>query len=248
MNRVPRFSFVLILLLVSIPVLADDGFDLYKQLYQEVKPGQIEAWLKANAGLLGATPHKITKTVNGVLFDSNYDNGSLLDVVSAGADAFNCTLYTESGVLGTRKYWFRFRMQGVAGHTLTLNIDHSQNPRPVIRKGTQSWRRTTAAETPNSSTLILSFGPKEDHAEVAFFFPLGYQETFEEVARLVEGSIYASTEVIGQSYEGRDMWMVTVADPGIPDTGKYRVWVHSRAHAGEVTSTHAMLGILEQNA
>jgi len=247
MKRIQFCILVFLLGALLEPALADDSkFDIYKQLYQEVKPGQIEAFLKAYASVLGATPHKITKTVDGIVFDSNYDNGSLLDVEAAGSSTFNCSLYVEPGVLGTRQGWFRFRMTGVANRTITLNIDSSQSPRQVIRVEGGSWRRLTAAESPQSDVMVLDFGAAENEAEVAAFFPLGYAETYEHVAQLIGPSIHAATEVIGQSYEGREMWMVTVTDRSVPDSGKYRVWVHSRAHAGEVTSTHAILGILEQ--
>ena len=58
-------------------------------------------------------PNKLTKTIQGVTFDSAYDNGSLANVVSGGNHIFNGTLYTETGEQGTSKYWFRFRMDGL---------------------------------------------------------------------------------------------------------------------------------------
>lgn len=240
--------YVLALVLLAGTALsyANGEFDIYEQLYEEIKPGQVEAYLKVRAELLAATPHKITKTVDGVLFDSDYDNGSLLDVVSAGSNTFNCTLYAEPGVLGTRSYWFRFRMLGISGRSMTLNIDHTQSPMPVIRMPGKPWRRTTTTESPSTSRLVFQFGADENEAEVAFFYPLGFEETYQEVVQRVAGSVFATTEVIGQSSEGRDLWMITVKDSGVPDDGKYRIWVHSRAHAGEVTSTHTMLGTLEQ--
>jgi len=59
-------------------------------------------------------------------------------------------------------------------------------------------------------------------------------------------SPYAEMEVLGMSFEGRDLHLVTVTDPTKSDEGKVRVWLHSRAHAGEVTSTHTMVGFLEK--
>ncbi|MCD6384638.1 hypothetical protein J7M23_02570, partial [Candidatus Sumerlaeota bacterium] len=109
-----------------------------------------------------------------------------------------------------------------------------------------SWRRLTAEEAPSYNQICLTFAPTEDFAEIAFFYPLGVAETYKMVSALVRGSDDASTQVIGQSFQGRDMWMVTVTDTSVPDTGKHRVWMHSRAHAGEVTSTHLLLGFLEQ--
>ncbi|MDI6783893.1 MAG: M14-type cytosolic carboxypeptidase [bacterium] len=193
-----------------------------------------------------ADAQKITKTVQGITFDSNYDNGSLFDVASAGMNTFICTLYTESGELGNRKYWFRFRMTGVAGRTITLNIDHSNNPRPMISFDSITWRRLTAAEAPNSTQIILTFGASTNFAELAFFYPLGYTETYSKVSALILAHPYGTITVIGQSYQGRDMLMVTATDTAVPNTGKKRIWMHSRAHAGEATGTWVMLGFLEK--
>ncbi len=197
----------------------------------------------------GVPPNKITINVNGVTFDSNYDNGSLGGVTSGGANTFNCSLFVEQSTegLGPRSYWFRFRMTGVAGRTITLNIPHGESPRPRIRMNdTDEWRVMTSAEAPNTSQTILTFGATENEAEVSFFDPLGYDETVTQVTDLVDASPWASMEVLGPSFQGRDVHLVTVTNPQVPDSEKFRVWLHSRAHAGEVTSTHNMMGFLKQ--
>jgi len=211
----------------------------------------VEERLTARAAALGEAPQKITVTVGGVTFDSDYDNGHLGSVVSAGTNTFNCTILSETGIspgaTSTAKYWYRFRMTGVAGKTITLNIDHTQNMRPFIRLLPGGvWRRSTATEAPTTSRLVYTFTAQQNQAELAFFHPLGMQETYDEVAAIVATSPYATMQSIGTSLEGRPMYLVTVNDTRWPDARKHRVWVHSRAHAGEVTSTHTMLGFLEQ--
>jgi len=216
-------------------------------------PEEIQIWLdnhQANKG--PSQPQKITTTVNGLTFDSDYDNGSLESVSHVSGNEYDLEIYTENGVLGTRKYWFRFTIDGASGQTLDLNIDHSENPRPVVRfrdstTGEWSdWRRTTAGEAPNNFELSISVPASDDLVELAFYFPLGMQETYDEVNALVEAGDSVTTRVAGQSFLGNDLWMVTVNDSSLPEDQKFGIWVHSRAHAGEVTSTHTMLGYLEQ--
>ncbi|MGK0187616.1 MAG: hypothetical protein ACI9R3_003404 [Verrucomicrobiales bacterium] len=190
--------------------------------------------------------NKITVEIDGITFDSNYDNGSLETVRSVGADLFQAQLFVESGELGERSYWFRFRMHGVAGRSFKLALDHRENRRPFIRIGDAPWRRMTAEESPNTSRVILSFDEDEDAAELAFFEPLGLAETYAAVNQLASGNAFFESEVIGQSFQGKDVVMITVNDVRYPSAGKHRVWLHSRAHAGEVTSTHSMLGFLRQ--
>lgn len=195
---------------------------------------------------ISSNAQKTSVTLQGIFFDSDYDNGSIDNVTEAGANAFNCTLFTESGEPGTRKYHFRFKMTGVAGRTITLNIDHTQNRRPFISLDGVTWRRCTAAEAPNLGQLVFSFTASQNFAEVAFFEPLGYSEVHGRVNALVASGIGASTATLGNSFQGRPFWLVTVTDPTVPDTGKIRVWMHARVHAGEVTSSHQMLGFLEK--
>ena len=193
-----------------------------------------------------AGPNKITKTVGGVVFDSAYDNGSLLNVTSGGMNFFNATLYSDTGEKGTSKYWFRFRLAGVAGRTVTINLDHSENPRPALRIGTGPWRRMTLAEAPTSGSMVLTFTAAQNMAEVAFFEPLGYAEINAAVDQRLAKSGFASENLIGESLERRGLRMITVDDPYFPRAGKRRVWLHSRVHAGEVTASHSMLGFLDQ--
>jgi hypothetical protein len=223
------------------PVFADD-----LELGVETSASVYARGLRLDPAI-SANPQKITTTLQGITFDSNYDNGSLLSVASAaGTDAFNCGIYTESGDRGTAVYWFRFRMTGVAGRTVTLNMTHTQNPRPVVSVNGAPFRRTTAVEAPSTSKLVLTFGAAEDVAEVAFYFPMGYQEMHDQVNARVAAGIGGTTQTIGNSFQGREMLMATVTDTAVTDTGKRRVWVHARAHAGEVTSSHVALGFLEQ--
>lgn len=193
-----------------------------------------------------AYSQKITKVFQGITFTSDYDNGSLESLTESGTNTFSGTLHTDSGETGTAKYWFRFLIIGAAGRTLTINLDHSQNPRPVVRWDGGPWRRMTAAEAPSLSKMILTIPSGTSEAEVAFFFPLGYEETNQRTADYVRACSDATTTVIGQTYMGLNLWMASVTDPSIPSAGKRRVWVHARVHAGEATAVYAMLGLLRQ--
>ena len=155
-------------------------------------------------------PNKITKTLGGVTFDSAYDNGSLLNVTGGGTNVFNATLYTETGEKGTSKYWFRFRLTGIAGRTITINLDHVENPRPAIRRGTGAWRRMTAAEAPTTGSMVLHFTAAETMAEVAFFEPLGYAEINQAVDARIAPSAFASETMIGGSFGNRVLRMITL--------------------------------------
>jgi len=205
------------------------------------------AMLLAHGAL--AQPNKLTTTIDGITFDSAYDNGSLEAVSRRSLNDYDATIYTETGEKGTRKYWFRFIMSGVAGRTVTLHLDHAQNPLPFLRilnPGPGAWQRMTTNEAPNSSTMTLAFSPNTTSVELAFFEPLGYAETLAAVTNFTAGWPFATLTTLGQSFENRDLHLITVNNSEYPDAGKHRVWVHARVHAGEITSTHTMLGFLDQ--
>lgn len=202
-------------------------------------------------------PQKITVVANGITFDSNYDNGSLESVayggISSGRQVYNMNIHVDNGELGTASYWFRYTMDGVAGRAVRLNIDHSQNRRPVIRfynaatATWSAWRRATATEAPSNTALEFTFTASQNRVELAFFYPLGVQETYDRVNALVASSPYATATIPAlKSFQGNDFLAVTVNDPAYPDGQKRGIWVHSRAHAGEATSTWCLIGFLDQ--
>ena len=202
--------------------------------------------LSGGPARLALGDQKITVVLQDITFTSDYDNGSLRSMTNGGTNIFNGSLFVETGEKGNSSYWYRFRATGVAGRTITINLTHTQNPRPVVKFGDGPWRRSTAAEAPTTSRLVYSFPANVNEAEFAFFFPQGVQEIYDEVDALVAASPWATIAEIGRSTQNRPLKMVTVNDTRYPDSRKVRVWMHARAHSGEVTSTWSMMGFLQQ--
>ncbi|MCD6386333.1 hypothetical protein J7M23_11220, partial [Candidatus Sumerlaeota bacterium] len=127
-----KIGYLSLIILISL-VLFKPGFGVcVDDTGDEISEDEFLDFILQAPSRLDSLPQKITKTVQGITFTSDYDNGSLEDVTSGGLNVFDCTIYEEPGALGSRKYWFRFKMMGVAGRTITLNIEHTQNLRPVI--------------------------------------------------------------------------------------------------------------------
>ena len=58
---------------------------------------------------------------------------------------------------------------------------------------------------------------------------------------------YASLESIGKSWQGRDLWVLTITDPaGGPAEEKPAVWVDGGVDADEVVSIEAALGVIHR--
>ena len=182
-----------------------------------------------------------------VTFDSAYDNGSMGQVAQRSADRFLIPLYEEQGELGPRRYWFRFRLFGPLDQTVTLDLEHIENPRPFIREDSAPWRRMTSDEAPDLETVVVRLLGENRPIELAFFEPLGVDETAATVNQLTEAfPTMVTQEPLGETDDGQPVTLFTITDPTTPLESKRRIWIHSRAHAGEVTSTHTLLGILDR--
>lgn len=191
---------------------------------------------------------KQTVTLNGVTFDSDYDNGSMGEVSALGPDHFRVELHQEqsSEGRGRTRYWFRFKISGAAGRTLVLEIYHKASPRPWLRVDGGKWRQTTLLEAPSTDSLRLEIPEDSEVVEVSFFEPIGFQEHLDWTRGIINYSPHARMETIGFTHQGRPIHMVTITDDGFPLASKRRVWAHARVHAGEVTSSHTMIGWLQQ--
>jgi hypothetical protein len=55
---------------------------------------------------------------------------------------------------------------------------------------------------------------------------------------------HAAVEVIGKTAGGRDIHLVTVTDPEVPDDGKRSLWLQARQHAWEAGTSHVAEGAL----
>lgn len=54
---------------------------------------------------------------------------------------------------------------------------------------------------------------------------------------------FVAVEDIGDSVQGRDIWMYTVTNTTVPDAGKERIWIHNCVHPAENTGYFVMEGL-----
>ncbi len=88
-------------------------------------------------------------------------------------------------------------------------------------------------------------------AEIARLFPASprsYAQASELLRDIDSASALLSRESLGQSHQGRDIWLATVTDPNYPSDGKIRLFIIARQHGTEYAGTTAALGLLEHLA
>ncbi len=74
--------------------------------------------------------------------------------------------------------------------------------------------------------------------------PRSYAQVGQLLRELSEASPLLTCQSIGQSHNGRDIWLVTATDPRYPAARKTRLFIIARQHGNEPAGTTAVLGLL----
>ena len=130
--------------------------------------------------------------------------------------------------------WYHFRMEGVKGKQIFLNIKNSEAIRPVYSYDGVNFQRFETVENIYKGTVNKIF--ERDTVYISHFIPYPYSR---HEAKLKEWKSLAGVkhEVIGHSTLGLPIEMLTVTDNSVSDVGKKRVWIHGRSHPSETPAS-----------
>lgn len=113
----------------------------------------------------------------------------------------------------------------------------TKNTRPVYSTDNANWTHFTDDQvTWSEKALVVRFTPSADRLWIAHTPPY----TNRHLAALLDahrGSRYLRREVVGKTVEGRDMPLLTITNPSVPDGGKKVLWLMFRQHAWESGSS-----------
>jgi hypothetical protein len=195
-----------------------------------------------------------------VTFNTAFEGGSLGKVEKLGETEFRLHVEGQHDERGRNRQatWYYFRMDGVRGRDLTLTLtdlvgEYNDRPGavsmnadtvPVFSYDRRGWRHFPAMAWDDArKEAALRFRPEMDRVWIAHIPPY----TPSDLARLlheVRRSPSAVVEVIGKTVRGRDLRLVTITDPDVPDAGKKTLWLQARQHAWEAGTSHVMEGAL----
>lgn len=130
--------------------------------------------------------------------------------------------------------WYYFRITGVKGKQLFINIRNSETIRPFYSYDNKNFQRFEYVENINKGQINKIF--IQDTVYICHFIPYTCSHLNKKYAEWA-GSEYVKTEVIGQSQQGRDIRMMTLTDRSADDANKKRVWIHGRVHPSEHPSS-----------
>ncbi|PRQ01019.1 Zinc carboxypeptidase [Enhygromyxa salina] len=148
--------------------------------------------------------------------------------------------------------WFYFRVCGVRGTPLKLNlinageasyVDGWKDYRACYSYDRQTWRRVEGTSY-GDGTLTIAHTPERDAVWYAYFAPYSIERHHDLIARCLH-SPRVHHELLGRTLDGQDLDLCRVTEGGAaPREGKKRCWIFARQHPGESMAEHFMDGLL----
>lgn len=184
-----------------------------------------------------------------VTLSTGFEGGSLGECRSVAEDHLECAVQGQVDQDGRNRQasWYYFRVDGAAGRPVTVDLtelagEYNYEPnKGAISDATPPWVSADGKQwTPLSTIeyradpprLTLRLPPGDRPLWVAHVPPY----TTADLDRLLSeigDHPFLSREVIGKTAEGRDLLLLTITDPSVPDDRKIAVWLMFRQHAWE---------------
>lgn len=169
---------------------------------------------------------------------------------------FRCAVTgeTDQDKRNRQPSWFYFRLDGVAGRELTIELTglageynyrpHNgaglRNMRPVYSYDNEHWTHfETAGWDAAASTIRVRLKAARDRVWIARQPPY----TTARLERLLR-ELRVKREVVGKTVGGRPVLLATVTNPKVDDAKKKVVWLMARQHAWESGTSWVTEGLL----
>jgi hypothetical protein len=181
---------------------------------------------------------------------ADFEGGSIGRVDRVSEGHYRCAVRgeTDQDQRNRQASWYYFRVDGAAGNPTIIDLvdlpgEYNYAPNrgaitkdtiPVYSEDGTTWRHFSEIEY-NSEVpyLRLRFTPKSARFWVAHVPPY----TNHNLADLLRTNPNLRREVIGKSAGQRDLELLTITDPAVPDVGKRVVWLMFRQHSWEAGSS-----------
>ncbi|MBE3140347.1 MAG: hypothetical protein IMZ53_07180, partial [Thermoplasmata archaeon] len=183
--------------------------------------------------------------VPGLQIDANFDSGSLQSYTTNG-NIIDLTLSSETLVNTGDQYvyWTYFKAINTLNRNLTFRITNANQIPFLANSGAQlvysydgiTWNRL-ANHTYSSGVYTFWKNFTANEVQIATFFPFSYT-TMQDYLEIVNASQWATKTSLGKSQQNRDISLLTITDPIVPDATKKVIYIVGRQHASETASSH----------
>lgn len=176
---------------------------------------------------------------------SNFDSGNI-EVVSIDEKG-DIKLKIRKDTGADFLQWFHFRLSGALNKECNISIinageasytDGWDGYNTAASYDKEEWFRIPT--TYENGILNFKVKPMQNSMYFAYFTPYSYHR-HQELVHQAQMSYLCNLEVLGETYEGRDIDMLTI---GEESADKKKVWVIARQHPGESMSEWFMEGFL----
>ena len=154
-------------------------------------------------------------------------------------------------------YWFYFKLDNVGKKDITIRLDslvgvyrggphliYTEETQPVYSYDQEKWFRIENVKydsTNHSLTFRNLF--TEDSVWIAYAHPFPYQYGL-ELINAISGHSFLNIEKLGSTREARDINLLTITDPQVPDNQKKVVFITTLQHAGESNGGYVVSGLV----
>lgn len=184
----------------------------------------------------------------GIIIDSAFDSGNIELVDRPAPDHLRLRIRKDAG--GEFFQWFHFRLTGIRGRDLRLDIiglQESAYPagwpgyQARISADRQHWQQapTSYDAEANGGTLTIRIKAATDQLWCAYFVPYSMERHHDLVARMALKP-GVSLRVLGHSLDGQPIDCLSLGE------GPLQVWLFARQHPGETMAEWWMEGALEE--
>ena len=191
---------------------------------------------------------------------TNFEGGNLGPVERVSDAHLRCAVKGEADQDGRNRQanWYYFRIDGAAGAQITIDLvalpgEYNYRPNagavtkdthPVYSYDQKTWKHFETVEFDNQEPrLRLRFRPERDPVWIAHVPPY----TNRDLDRLLEGlgrRPHLRRQVIGKTVAGRDLLLLTITNPAVPEARKKVAWLMFRQHSWESGSSWAGEGAI----
>src|SRR5438874_10356422 len=198
----------------------------------------------------------------GIGVTTNFEGGNVGKVEQVSATHLRCAVQGQADQDGRNRQadWYYFKLENLPTQQVTIDLVNLggeynyKSPAYSVTKGTRpvhsydgvSWRHFSDDQVSwddREPHLTVRFLPEHSRMWVAHVPPY----TNKDLAALLDGfgkSPYLDRQVAGKTVEGRDMPLITITNPKIPEAKKKVMWLMFRQHAWETGTSWASDGAI----
>lgn len=210
-------------------------------------------------------------------FSSSFDNGNGANFTSnSGQVSYNSELdagtwetgYCDLDTNYNRQNWFNFSMnnalnQSIQFTMINANANNNQwttwlNTKPVYSYDQVTWCRAGSAGTLSGNDFVYTLpgtgsgcdGETEfsqDTVYIAYNIPYTYSDFTTDLAVWDDAVDYVTVTDIGDSYQSREIDLLTIQDENSPvaSANKKVYWIIARQHPAEVVGSYDVKAVIE---